>query len=50
MWAQLRHIVTQATLPSVCFQVLPFSLGEHPGMDGSFTVLQYSDPDEPEIA
>ena len=30
--------------------MLPFSLGEHPGMDGSFTVLQYSDPDEPEIA
>jgi transcriptional regulator with XRE-family HTH domain len=50
MRAQLRHVVTQAALPSVSFQVLPFSLGMHSGMDGSFTVLGYGDPDEPDIA
>jgi hypothetical protein len=50
MGAQLRHIVAQATLPSVCFQVLPFSLGVHAGLDGSFLVLGFGDPDEPEIA
>ncbi len=50
MRAQLRQIVGRAALPSVCFQVLPFSLGMHSGMDGSFTVLRYDDPDEPEIA
>jgi transcriptional regulator with XRE-family HTH domain len=50
MRAQLHYLVTQAALPSVSFQVLPFSLGVHSGMDGSFTVLAYGDPDEPEIA
>ncbi len=50
MRAQLRHIVARAALPSVCLQVLPFSLGAHSGLDGSFTVLGFGDPDEPEIA
>lgn len=48
--AQLRHIVAQAALPSVCLQVLPFSLGAHAGMNGSFIVLGFDDPEEPEIA
>jgi len=50
MRAQLQQVVVRATLPSVCLQVLPFSLGVHSGMDGSFTVLGFGDPDEPEIA
>jgi len=50
MRAQLQQVVAQATLQSVCLQVLPFSLGVHSGMDGSFTVLGFGDPDEPEIA
>ncbi len=51
MRAQLRHIVAQATtLPSVCVQVLPCSLGVHAGLNGSFIVLGFGDPDEPEIA
>ena len=50
MRAQLQQVVAQATLQSVCLQVLPFSLGVHSGMDGSFTVLRFGDPDEPEIA
>ncbi|MBV9140049.1 MAG: helix-turn-helix domain-containing protein [Pseudonocardiales bacterium] len=48
--AQLRHLVAASDLPSVCLQVLPASLGAHSGMDSSFTVLGFSDPDEPEIA
>jgi transcriptional regulator with XRE-family HTH domain len=50
MRAQLQHMVARATLPSVCLQVLPISLGVHSGMDGSFIVLGFGDPDEPEIA
>lgn len=34
---QLRHLVSQAALPSVCFQVLPVSVGVHQGMNGSLT-------------
>jgi transcriptional regulator with XRE-family HTH domain len=50
MCEQLQHLVTQAALPAVCFQVLPVSLGVHAGMDGSFTVLGFDDHAEPEVA
>ncbi|HKR52519.1 MAG TPA: helix-turn-helix transcriptional regulator [Pseudonocardiaceae bacterium] len=48
--AQLHHIMARATLPSVCFQVLPCSLGVHAGLNGSFIVLRFAELEEPEIA
>jgi hypothetical protein len=48
--AQLHHIGAQAALPSVSFQILPCSLGVHAGLDGSFIVLRFAEPEEPEIA
>jgi transcriptional regulator with XRE-family HTH domain len=36
--------------PSVCFQVLPVSLGVHEGMAGSFAVLGFAESGEPAIA
>ncbi|MGH3770522.1 MAG: helix-turn-helix domain-containing protein [Pseudonocardiaceae bacterium] len=50
MREQLRHLVRQTTLPSVCLQVMPVSVGAHQGMSGSFTVLGFAEPDEPAIA
>ena len=50
MREQLRHLVSQAALPAVCFQVLPVSVGVHQGMNGSFSVLGFAEPDEPAIA
>lgn len=50
MRAQLQNMVKRAALPSVCLQVLPLSLGVHSGLNGSFTVLGFNDPDEPEVA
>ncbi|MGH3367101.1 MAG: helix-turn-helix domain-containing protein [Nocardioidaceae bacterium] len=50
MRAQLRHLVSRAALPSVCLQVLPGYLGGHSGLAGSFTVLGFAEPDEPEVA
>jgi transcriptional regulator with XRE-family HTH domain len=47
---QLRHLVRQAALPSVCLQVLPTSIGVHEGLSGAFSVLGFADPDEPAIA
>jgi hypothetical protein len=47
---QLRHLLRQAALPSVCFQVVPASVGAHEGLNGSFTVLEFAEPDEPAIA
>ncbi len=46
---QLRHLVSQAALPSVCIQVIPVSVSLHQGMSGSFTVVRFADPDEPAI-
>lgn len=49
MCAQLQHLATAAELPNVTVQVLPYSAGAHPGVDGSFTVLEFSDPGDPRI-
>lgn len=50
MHAQLRHLVARVELASVCLQVLPVALGMHSGLRGSFTVLKFAEPDEPEVA
>jgi transcriptional regulator with XRE-family HTH domain len=43
--AQLTHIAEVACLPNVRVQVVPFKLGDHPGMHGAFTILQFRDRD-----
>ncbi|RDG34591.1 helix-turn-helix domain-containing protein [Streptomyces corynorhini] len=45
MRAQLAHIAEVASLSNVRVQVVPFKLGDHPGMHGAFTVLQFRDRD-----
>lgn len=49
MSAQLQHLATAAELPNVTVRALPFSVGAHPGVDGSFTVLEFPDPGDPRI-
>jgi transcriptional regulator with XRE-family HTH domain len=45
MAAQLDHIVQIANdLPTVTVQVIPYNVGGHPGMNGSFAVLRFDDP------
>lgn len=41
MRKQIRHVVNTAQLPNVTVQVLPFSVGFHPAMTGSFTALRF---------
>lgn len=44
---QFRHLVNVADLPNVTIQIVPFPAGLHPGMRGSFEVVQFDDtPDE----
>jgi transcriptional regulator with XRE-family HTH domain len=43
MREQLNHLIEAAHLPSVTLQVLPFAAGAHAGMDGTFTILLYSE-------
>ncbi len=49
MREQLRHLVDQSALPSVCFQVVPATVGAHEGLNGSFSVLEFAEPDEPGV-
>ncbi|MFD4376572.1 helix-turn-helix domain-containing protein [Streptomyces sp. NPDC058486] len=46
MRAQLEHLLTFTAEPWVQLQVLPFGVGEHSGVMGSFTLLRFEkDPD-----
>jgi len=49
MRAQLQHLIEVSTRPNtpVTLQVLPFSVGAHPGMNGQFVVLAFPSPNEP---
>ncbi|HEV7449949.1 MAG TPA: helix-turn-helix transcriptional regulator [Pseudonocardiaceae bacterium] len=49
MRAQLHRLVEASELPNVVLRVLPFESGAHPGVDGSFTVLEFPDPGDPRI-
>ncbi|MFL6146557.1 MAG: helix-turn-helix domain-containing protein [Pseudonocardiaceae bacterium] len=49
MFGQLTRLVEITELPHVTLRVLPFDAGAHPGVDGSFTVLEFADPSNPRI-
>lgn len=41
MRRQLERLFEAASLPRITLQVLPFSVGAHAGMDGTFTILNF---------
>ena len=45
---QLRGMVKVAALPNMTLQVVPFSLGAHPGLDNTFTLLEFR-PGQPPV-
>lgn len=49
MRAQLLHLIGMSELPTVSLQVLPNDLGGHAGIAGSFTLLEFPDPADPEL-
>lgn len=49
MRVQLDHIAEMAELPHVNVQVLPFGAGVHPAMDGSFEILGFPEPGDPDV-
>ncbi len=49
MRAQLGHLAELSGLPNVTLQVLPFSAGVHPAMDGSFSILGFPVPSDPAV-
>jgi transcriptional regulator with XRE-family HTH domain len=44
MREQLARLRETAALPNVTVQVIPYDAGAHPGMPGSFIVLEFPDP------
>jgi transcriptional regulator with XRE-family HTH domain len=47
MAAQLDHLVEASNYPNVTLQVIPFGAGTHPGMHGSFVLLDFPDEGDP---
>ena len=47
---QFDHLLAVSELPNVTLQVLPFSVGAHAGMDGSFLILGYQESAVPDVA
>ncbi len=43
MRAQLEHLTEASHQPHITLQVIPYDVGGHPGMSGSFVVLQFAD-------
>ena len=50
MRAQLKRLLDDAQRPNITIQVLPFSVGAHPSVDGSFVVLAFPDSDDTDLA
>lgn len=46
MRGQLAWLREAAAAPNITLQAIPFDAGAHPGMDGSFVVLEFPDPAE----
>jgi transcriptional regulator with XRE-family HTH domain len=47
---QIERLIDATELPNVTLQVLPFSVGAHPAMVGSFSILRFAEPDLPDVA
>jgi Domain of unknown function (DUF5753) len=50
MQSQLQHILEAAERPTITTQVLPTARGAHAGLDGSFSVFEFPDPGDPDVA
>jgi hypothetical protein len=48
MRAQLDRLIEASHLPNVTMQVLPFTAGAHPAMDGAFVILGFPEPADPD--
>lgn len=50
MQSQLQHILKAADEPTVTIQVLPTARGAHAGLDGSFSLFEFPDPSDLDVA
>src|SRR5580658_5053002 len=50
MRTQLEHLLAMATRPGLTLQVLPFSCGAHAGHAGGFSILEFPNRSDSEVA
>jgi transcriptional regulator with XRE-family HTH domain len=49
MKKQVEQLLQATEIPEITIQILPLNSGEHAGMDGSFTILNFTDPIDPAV-
>jgi transcriptional regulator with XRE-family HTH domain len=49
MHRQLAHLVDTARQPNVTLQVIPYDVGAHPGMPGSFIYMEFAESVDPDL-
>jgi Domain of unknown function (DUF5753) len=49
MDAQISHLRTIESGGKVRIRILPWTAGAHPSMKGAFTILDFDNPDDPEL-
>jgi transcriptional regulator with XRE-family HTH domain len=49
MRGQAARLLEARSLPNVTIQAIPYGAGAHPGMDGSFVILDFPDAGDPRI-
>ena len=50
MQTQLQHILEAADEPTITIQVLPTARGAHAGLDGSFSLFEFPEPGDLDVA
>jgi transcriptional regulator with XRE-family HTH domain len=46
---QLERLIEASRMPNLTLQVIPFNAGAHAAMDGSFSLLGFPEPNDPQI-
>jgi transcriptional regulator with XRE-family HTH domain len=49
MRRQLQRLVEAADRPNVTIEVVPFSAGAHPGLQGPFVIVEFPDPEDDDV-
>ncbi len=49
MHQQLQHLAEMGSVRNVTLQVLPYAAGEHPGLDGGFSIIGFPERADPDV-
>lgn len=50
MQAQLARIIEVSEMPNITIQVVPYEAGAHPGLNNTFSLLEFDDPQQSPVA